>query len=62
MDVLSLKEMLAREDEAFRSGLTAAALMEAAGEAMARRILDFIPRRENFSFSLEKETMAATAW
>ncbi|MCE0484416.1 MAG: NAD(P)H-hydrate dehydratase [Methylacidiphilales bacterium] len=44
MDILSKKEMVAREEECFRSGLTAAALMEAAGEAMARRILEIYPR------------------
>ena len=39
MDILTTKEMLAREEEAFRSGTTAAALMEAAGEAMFERIV-----------------------
>jgi hydroxyethylthiazole kinase-like uncharacterized protein yjeF len=48
MDVLSLKEMLAREEEAFHSGLTAAALMEAAGEAMAVRITAIYPRARQF--------------
>jgi hydroxyethylthiazole kinase-like uncharacterized protein yjeF len=38
MDVLSIKEMLSCEKEAFQSGLTAESLMEAAGEAMAARI------------------------
>lgn len=48
MDVLSSKEMIAREDEVFRSGMTAAALMEAAGEAMAERISALYPRARNF--------------
>lgn len=48
MDVLSLKEMVAREEEAFHSGLTAAALMEAAGEAMAGRITAIYSRTRNF--------------
>jgi NAD(P)H-hydrate epimerase len=39
MDILTTKEMLAREEEAFRSGVTAAALMEAAGAAMFERIV-----------------------
>ncbi len=39
MDVLSTKEMLAREEAAFGSGITAAALMEAAGAAMFERIV-----------------------
>ena len=39
MDILTTKEMLAREEEVFRSGTTAAALMEAAGEAMFERIV-----------------------
>ncbi len=48
MEILSLKEMMAREEEAFRSGLTAAALMEAAGEAMAGRIAELYPRAARF--------------
>lgn len=48
MDVLSLKEMVAREEEAFRSGITAARLMEAAGEAMARRIVEIYPRAQEY--------------
>jgi hydroxyethylthiazole kinase-like uncharacterized protein yjeF len=43
MDVLSFAEMIAREEEAFRSGITAAALMEAAGAAMAGRITVLYP-------------------
>lgn len=39
MDILTTKEMLAREEQAFRSGTTAAALMGAAGEAMFERIV-----------------------
>ena len=48
MDVLSLKEMVAREEQAFRSGITAAALMEAAGKAMAERITAIHPHARNF--------------
>jgi ADP-dependent NAD(P)H-hydrate dehydratase / NAD(P)H-hydrate epimerase len=48
MDVLSLKDMVAREDEAFHSGITAAALMEAAGEAMAHRIAALYPHARDF--------------
>jgi len=48
MDILSSQEMIAREEEAFRSGITAANLMEAAGEAMARRITTFYPHARKF--------------
>jgi hydroxyethylthiazole kinase-like uncharacterized protein yjeF len=48
MDVLSLAEMLAREKEAFQSGITAEALMEAAGEAMANRIRAIYPEARQF--------------
>jgi len=48
MDVLSLKEMVAREEAAFQAGITAAALMDAAGEAMAERILAIYPRTWSF--------------
>jgi ADP-dependent NAD(P)H-hydrate dehydratase / NAD(P)H-hydrate epimerase len=48
MDVLSSKEMIAREEEAFHSGITAAALMEAAGEAMAFHILAIYPKAWSF--------------
>ena len=48
MDVLSLKEMVVREDEAFHYGMTPAALMEAAGEAMAWRITDIYPHARKF--------------
>jgi len=48
MDVLSLKEMVAREEQAFQSGITAAALMEAAGEAMAGRISAIYPHSRSF--------------
>ncbi len=48
MDVLSTKEMMAREEEAFRSGITAEALMNAAGDAMARRIAAIYPQARNF--------------
>ena len=46
MDVLSLQEMVAREEQAFQSGITAAALMEAAGETMAVRIASIYPDRQ----------------
>ena len=48
MDILSTKEMLAREEDAFRAGITAAALMDAAGEAMAARIELIYPFAKNF--------------
>jgi len=48
MDSLSLTEMVAREKAAFASGITAAALMEAAGEAMATRIVKIYPEARNF--------------
>jgi NAD(P)H-hydrate epimerase len=48
MDILSTKEMLEREQAAFRTGITAAALMDAAGEAMAARIGEIYPRAKNF--------------
>jgi NAD(P)H-hydrate epimerase len=48
MDVLSTKEMLAREEAAFRSGITAAALMEAAGLALAERIEEIYPQADAF--------------
>ena len=48
MDVLSTKEMIAREKQAFASGITAAALMNAAGEAMARRITAIYPHVRDF--------------
>jgi ADP-dependent NAD(P)H-hydrate dehydratase / NAD(P)H-hydrate epimerase len=48
MDVLSLQEMVAREEEAFHSGITAAALMEAAGAAMAARIMAIYPQARKF--------------
>src|SRR5277367_3297827 len=48
MDVLSLQEMAAREKQAFHSGVTAAALMEAAGEAMACRIAAIYPHTRLF--------------
>ena len=48
MDVLTRKEMVAREEEAFRYGITAAALMEAAGEAMTSRIMAIYPRARGF--------------
>ena len=48
MDSLSLKEMVAREKAAFAAGITAAALMEAAGQAMAERIAQIYPRARAF--------------
>jgi NAD(P)H-hydrate epimerase len=48
MDVLTTSEMLAREKDVFRSGLTARALMEAAGEAMAARIIAAFAGTQNF--------------
>jgi hydroxyethylthiazole kinase-like uncharacterized protein yjeF len=48
MDVLSLQEMAAREERAFHSGVTAAALMESAGEAMAGRIAAIYPHTRIF--------------
>ena len=48
MDVLSAKEMMMSEEEAFRSGITAAKLMEAAGEAMALRIATLYPHARKF--------------
>jgi hydroxyethylthiazole kinase-like uncharacterized protein yjeF len=48
MDVLSVKEMLAREEEAFRSGITADALMDAAGKAMAELIAAIYPKTRKF--------------
>lgn len=48
MDVLSLKEMVAREEAAFQAGITAAALMDAAGAAMSERILEIYPRTWSF--------------
>jgi len=48
MDVLSIPEMIAREKEAFQSGITAAALMEAAGEAMVERVLAYDRRASHF--------------
>jgi len=48
MDVLSLKEMVAREEAVFASGVSAASLMEAAGEAMARRIVEIYPGAGHF--------------
>jgi hydroxyethylthiazole kinase-like uncharacterized protein yjeF len=48
MDILSIQEMVACEQEALRSGVTALALMEAAGEAMTGRILANYPRRQKF--------------
>ncbi len=48
MDVLSTNEMVAREKQAFASGITAAALMNAAGEAMASRIAAIYPNARDF--------------
>jgi hydroxyethylthiazole kinase-like uncharacterized protein yjeF len=48
MDVLSSQQMIAREQEVFSMGITAEALMNAAGEAMARRILFLYPQAKAF--------------
>ena len=48
MDILSLKDMLEHEEDAFNSGLTAESLMEAAGEAMAHRILALYPQARTY--------------
>jgi ADP-dependent NAD(P)H-hydrate dehydratase / NAD(P)H-hydrate epimerase len=48
MDILFLKEMVAREDEAFGSGINAGALMDAAGKAMAERIEKAYPHARVF--------------
>jgi NAD(P)H-hydrate epimerase len=48
MDVLSIAEMLERENAAFAGGLTAEQLMEAAGTAMAARIIAAYPRTTDF--------------
>lgn len=54
MDVLSLKEMVEREEEAFQTGTTAEALMEAAGEAMAERIAELYPNAGTFLLLIGK--------
>jgi hydroxyethylthiazole kinase-like uncharacterized protein yjeF len=48
MDVLSIKEMMALDEAALHSGTTAANLMEAAGEAMARRTDALHPHARKF--------------
>jgi len=48
MDVLSSQQMVAREEQTFQSGITAAALMDAAGEAMSERIVSIYPDRRSF--------------
>jgi NAD(P)H-hydrate epimerase len=48
MDVLSTNEMVAREKQAFASGITAEALMNAAGAAMASRIAAIYPDARDF--------------
>src|SRR5476651_450686 len=48
MDVLSLQEMITREEKAFHSGVTAAALMDAAGETLAGRIAAIYPHARSF--------------
>ena len=48
MDAVSLKEMVVRETEVFHAGISAANLMEAAGEAMAHRIMDLYPQARHF--------------
>jgi NAD(P)H-hydrate epimerase len=54
MDVLTLSDMLAREKDVFRSGLTPRALMEAAGEAMAARLITAYPDAHDFLFLVGK--------
>ncbi|MEJ0001296.1 MAG: NAD(P)H-hydrate epimerase [Verrucomicrobiota bacterium] len=48
MDIPLAREMVAREQEAFRAGFTAAALMEAAGATMAERITGLYPHASAF--------------
>jgi NAD(P)H-hydrate epimerase len=48
MDILTTKEMLAREEAAFASGITAGALMDAAGAAMFERIVTLYPHAGDF--------------
>jgi NAD(P)H-hydrate epimerase len=48
MDVLTLKEMVAREEAAFACGISANALMEAAGLGMAERIAAIYPHAHQF--------------
>ena len=48
MDVLTLKEMVAREEAAFACGITPIALMEAAGQGMAERITSIYPHVDHF--------------
>jgi NAD(P)H-hydrate epimerase len=48
MDILTTKEMLAREEAAFSSGITAAALMDAAGAALFERIVALYPHAGDF--------------
>jgi hydroxyethylthiazole kinase-like uncharacterized protein yjeF len=48
MDVLSISDMLEREQGAFAAGVTAEQLMEAAGHAMAVRIGEAFPRAHDF--------------
>jgi len=54
MDVLTLKQMIIHEAEAFRSGVTDAALMEAAGEAMALSIITIYPHAHEFLILIGK--------
>ncbi len=48
MDVLSTEQMIAREKEAFSSGIIAEALMNAAGHAMGREIRLLYPDAHDF--------------
>jgi hydroxyethylthiazole kinase-like uncharacterized protein yjeF len=48
MDVLSIPEMIAREKAAFAAGATAEGLMEAAGTALAARLVALYPRATDF--------------
>jgi ADP-dependent NAD(P)H-hydrate dehydratase / NAD(P)H-hydrate epimerase len=48
MDILSIPDMIQREEETIRAGTTPLALMEAAGEAMAAQILATYPKAQSF--------------
>jgi hydroxyethylthiazole kinase-like uncharacterized protein yjeF len=54
MDLLSISEMVAREQQAFQKGLTSLALMEAAGEALATRITRNYPKIDRFAIFVGK--------
>jgi hydroxyethylthiazole kinase-like uncharacterized protein yjeF len=54
MDVLTIDQMLERERQVFQSGITAPALMEAAGEALAARIRAIYPQTQHFFILIGK--------